>query len=84
MLKLLKTIVDLLVLLNQIVSSQYTLTPIRLEEEVWLDSNDVQRKFKISVPYSYSWEENNELRTWGTIKHRVFYAYDLPKGFYIE
>ena len=63
MLKLLKTIVDLLVLLNQILSSQYTLTPIRLEEEVWLDSNDVQRKFKISGRTLYRRRVNGDFVT---------------------
>jgi hypothetical protein len=41
-----------------------------------------KRKYLISVPFSYAWEDNHELSTLGTINHRVFYVYELPEGFY--
>ena len=41
-----------------------------------------QKRLSISVPFKYSWEDTDELRTFGTISHRVSYVYDLPTGFY--
>ncbi len=41
-----------------------------------------QKRLSISVPFEYSWEDTDELRTFGTISHRVSYVYELPTGFY--
>ncbi len=37
----------------------------------------------VSVPFNYQWEDSPDLRTMGTITHRVVFSYDLPKGFYL-
>lgn len=41
-----------------------------------------RRRFLISLLFSYAWEDNQQLRTLGTITHRVSYVYELPEGFY--
>jgi hypothetical protein len=41
-----------------------------------------KRRYLISVPFTYAWEDNRELSTLGTIIHRVSYVYELPEGFY--
>jgi hypothetical protein len=41
-----------------------------------------RRRFLISLLFSYTWENNPQLRTSGTITHRVSYVYELPEGFY--
>ena len=55
---------------------RYTIPPgrsviFRVEEKYF------RKRFLISVPFNYAWEENAELSTFGTITHRVAYAYDL-------
>ena len=49
-----------------------------------VDDKFFRKRLSISVPFEYSWENNSELRTLGTISHRVSYVYTLPEGFYKE
>ncbi len=48
-----------------------------------VDANLFQKRFFISVPFSYEWEHPHELVTLGTIQHRVYYMYELPTGYYV-
>ena len=47
-----------------------------------VDAKLFQKRVLISVPFSYEWEHPHELVTLGTIKHRVYYMYELPTGYY--
>jgi hypothetical protein len=38
-----------------------------------------QKRVLISVPFSYEWEHPHL----GTLKHRVYYFYELPTGYYL-
>jgi hypothetical protein len=48
-----------------------------------VDARLFRKRFLISVPFSYEWEHHQDLRTLGTVEHRVFYFYDLPTGYYV-
>ena len=48
-----------------------------------VDAKSFQKRVLISVPFSYEWEHPPELVTLGTIKHRVYYMYELPTGYYV-
>jgi hypothetical protein len=48
-----------------------------------VDAKLFQKRFLISVPFSYEWEHPHELVTLGTIQHRVYYMYELPTGYYV-
>jgi hypothetical protein len=48
-----------------------------------IDANLFRKRFLISVPFSYEWEHPHELVTLGTIRHRVYYVYELPTGYYV-
>ena len=49
-----------------------------------VDAKLFQKRFLISVPFSYEWEQPQELVTLGTIKHRVYYRHELPTGYCIR
>jgi hypothetical protein len=44
-----------------------------------VDAKLFQKRVLISVPFSYEWEHPHL----GTLKHRVYYFYELPTGYYL-
>ncbi len=50
-----------------------------------VDERFFRRKQRISILFGYDWEDDSDqLRTFGTITHRVTYVYDIPKGYFKE
>lgn len=49
-----------------------------------VDERFFRKRKAISVPFEYEWENSDNLRTMGTISHRVKYTYELPKGYFKE
>lgn len=47
-----------------------------------VDERFIRKNQLISVLFEYDWEYSSELRTFGTISHRVIYDYRLPKGYF--
>ena len=48
-----------------------------------VDTKLFRNRARLSVPFTYEWEHNSALRTFGSIEHRVYYEYELPKGYYV-
>jgi len=48
-----------------------------------VDTKLFRDRIRLSVPFTYEWEHDPELRTTGGIDHRVYYEYELPKGYYL-
>jgi len=48
-----------------------------------VDTKLFRKRVRLSVPFTYEWEHDTELRTFGSIEHRVYYEYELPKGYYV-
>ena len=59
----------------------YTVPPGRSVTFV-VDPKYFKKRYIISIPYSYSWEEITERNVWGSILHRVLYFYEMPGGFF--